>query len=81
MAKPIIDVSEHNGILNWDLMKDQIDGAIAVDMAEILHHKMISSMSAMSVSARVYKFLMAYIYFRTLLMRKRHVVKQIMYCA
>lgn len=28
MAKPIIDVSEHNGILNWDLMKDQIDGAI-----------------------------------------------------
>ncbi len=28
MAKPIVDVSEHNGFLNWDLIKGQIDGAI-----------------------------------------------------
>ena len=28
MAKPVIDVSEHNGFLNWGLIKPQIDGAI-----------------------------------------------------
>lgn len=28
MAKPIIDVSEHNGTLDWDTIKPQIDGAI-----------------------------------------------------
>lgn len=28
MAKPIIDVSENNGFLDWGLIKDQIDGAI-----------------------------------------------------
>lgn len=26
--KPIIDVSEHNGVLNWEVIKPQIDGAI-----------------------------------------------------
>lgn len=28
MAKPVIDVSEFNGTLNWDEIKNQIDGAI-----------------------------------------------------
>lgn len=28
MAKPIIDVSEFNGVLDWDKIKSQIDGAI-----------------------------------------------------
>ncbi len=28
MAKPIIDVSEHNGSINWETVKAQIDGAI-----------------------------------------------------
>ena len=28
MAKPIVDVSEFNGILDWDEIKSQIDGAI-----------------------------------------------------
>lgn len=28
MAKPIIDVSEHNGTINWESVKPQIDGAI-----------------------------------------------------
>lgn len=28
MKKPIIDVSYHNGILDWDIIKGQIDGAI-----------------------------------------------------
>lgn len=26
--KPIIDVSEHNGVINWEVVKGQIDGAI-----------------------------------------------------
>ena len=28
MAKPIIDVSQFNGTINWDAVKDQIDGVI-----------------------------------------------------
>lgn len=28
MAKPVIDVSENNGVLNWDLIQPQIDGVI-----------------------------------------------------
>lgn len=28
MQKPVIDVSAHNGVLNWELIASQIDGAI-----------------------------------------------------
>ena len=28
MAYRIIDVSSNNGVLNWDIIKEQIDGAI-----------------------------------------------------
>lgn len=62
--KPIIDVSEHNGVINWEIVKPQIDGAIlrcgyggnVVSQDDKQYQRNVSECTRLSIPMGVYLF-------------------------